>query len=95
MTASRKRPKAHANAFEALFGREEAANLVARAELMRQIIAFIRKKGWSQVEAAEHCEITQPRMNALFNNHIDQFSLDALVNIATALGRRVTIKLAA
>jgi predicted XRE-type DNA-binding protein len=61
---------------------------------MRQIRNFIRRKGWSQVEAAEHCGITQPRMNALFQNHINQFSLDALVNIATALGRRVTIKMA-
>ena len=95
MSKTRTIPKAHANAFDALFDAEEAANLVARAELMRQIVAYIRRKGWTQTQAATQSGITQPRMNALFNNHIDQFSLDALVNIATALGRRITIKLAA
>jgi predicted XRE-type DNA-binding protein len=87
--------KRFANAFEALFEPEEAANLVARAELRREIMAVIRRNRWSQSRAAEECGITQPRMNALFKNHIEKFSLDALFNIATALGRRVTIKVSA
>ena len=42
-----------------------AAVLRARAELMRQIAAFVGRQDWTQVEAARHCGVTQPRMNDL------------------------------
>jgi predicted XRE-type DNA-binding protein len=38
----------------------QAANLRARAQLMRQIAAFVKKQRWTQVEAAQHCGVTQP-----------------------------------
>ena len=44
-------------------------------------------------EAAARCGITQPRINDLLRGRISRFSLDALVNIACALGRKVTVKL--
>lgn len=72
---------------------EQAANLRARAELMQQIAALIRAEGWKQVEAAERCGVTQPRINDLLRGRVSRFSLDALVNIATALGRRVSFDL--
>lgn len=71
----------------------QAANLQARAELMRQIGAIIDASGWTQTEAASHCDVTQPRINDLLRGRISRFSLDALVNIATALGRRVRVHL--
>jgi predicted XRE-type DNA-binding protein len=74
---------------------EDAANLRARADLMRQIAALIAAKGWKQIEAAERCGITQPRMNDLLRGRVSRFSLDALVNIATALGKRVHVELEA
>lgn len=73
----------------------EAANLRARAELMRQIAAFVKKQGWTQVEAARHCGVTQPRINDLLRGRVSRFSLDALVNISTALGCRVRVDLEA
>ncbi|ATU91882.1 helix-turn-helix domain-containing protein [Phyllobacterium zundukense] len=73
----------------------EAANLRARAELMRQIADIIKEKGWKQIDAATHCDVTQPRINDLLRGRVSRFSLDALVNIATALGRRVHIELEA
>lgn len=73
----------------------EAANLRARAELMRQIAAFVKKRGWTQVEAARHCGVTQPRINDLLRGRVSRFSLDALVNISTALGCRVRVDLEA
>ena len=73
----------------------EAANLRARAELMRQIAAFVKKQGWTQVEAARHCGVTQSRINDLLRGRVSRFSLDALVNISTALGCRVRIDLQA
>jgi len=73
----------------------QAANLRARAELMRQIAALIKKKGWTQAESAHHCGVTQPRINDLLRGRVSRFSLDALVNISTALGCRVKVALVA
>ena len=74
---------------------EEAANLRVRAELMDKITAIIEESGWTQAEAADHCGVTQPRINDLLRGRISRFSLDALVNIASALGKRVQVKLMA
>jgi predicted XRE-type DNA-binding protein len=74
---------------------EEAANLRMRAELMTQIAEIINGNGWKQAEAAAHCGVTQPRINDLLRGRVSRFSLDALVNIATALGRRVHVALEA
>ena len=71
----------------------ESANMQAKAELMRQIVAIIKKNNWKQVEAAQHCGITQPRLNDMLRGRISRFSLDALVNIAAAIGQRVHIEL--
>ncbi len=71
---------------------QQAANLRVRAELMRQIAAIVQSNDWTQVEAATHCGITQPRMNDLLRGRLSRFSLDALVNIATALGQRVHLE---
>lgn len=71
----------------------EAANLRARAELMRELQAVVRKAGWTQMEAARRCGITQPRMSDLLNGRLSKFSLDALVNVAAAVGRRVRLEL--
>lgn len=74
---------------------EEAANLRARAELMQQIEAIVSAAGWTQVEAARRCGVTQPRMNDLLRGRVSRFSLDALVNMVTALGRRVRFEVEA
>lgn len=74
---------------------EQAANLRARAELMQQIVAIIKARKWTQTEAAAHCGVTQPRISDLLRGRVSRFSLDALVNIATALGKRVHLALKA
>jgi len=73
----------------------EAANLQVRSELMIAIGAVIKQNGWTQTQAAEHCGISQPRVNDLLRGRISRFSLDALVNIAASLGRRVHVALKA
>jgi predicted XRE-type DNA-binding protein len=72
---------------------EEAANLRLRSALMQQIARIIEREEWTQAEAASRCGISQPRVNDLLRGRIARVSLDALVNIAAALGRRVTVKL--
>ena len=74
---------------------EQAANLRARAELMQKIAAIVKENRWTQVEAARRCGVTQPRMNDLLRGRVSRFSLDALVNIATAIGRKVRFELRA
>jgi len=74
---------------------EQAANLRTRAELMQKIAAIVKASGWTQTEAASHCGVTQPCMNDLLRGRVSRFSLDALVNIATSIGRRVHIELEA
>jgi predicted XRE-type DNA-binding protein len=69
--------------------------LRARTELMQKISAVIEAKKWKQAEAATRCGVTQPRINDLLQGRIARFSLDALVNIASALGQRVHVELEA
>ena len=71
----------------------EAANLEVRYHLMEKISAIVKQNGWTQAEAAERCGVTQPRINDLLRGRIARFSVDALVNIASALGRRVRFSL--
>ncbi len=74
----------------------EAANLRARSDLAREITHIVKdNKEWTQEQAAQVCGISQPRLNDLLKGRISRFSLDALVNIASALGRRVHIELLA
>jgi predicted XRE-type DNA-binding protein len=72
---------------------EQAANLRTRAELMQEIATIVKGSGWTQAEAAQRCGVTQPRMNDLLRGRVSRFSLDALVNIATSIGRRVHLQL--
>jgi predicted XRE-type DNA-binding protein len=72
---------------------EEAANLTLRSELMDEIESIIKEGGWTQAEAANRCGVTQPRINDLLRGRIARFSIDALVNIASALGRKVRVSL--
>ena len=62
-------------------------------ELMRQIAAIVKESAWTQMAAAEHCGLTQPRTNDFLRGRVSRFSLDALLNIATAIGRRVHVAL--
>ncbi len=86
----------YASVFDAIADTpQEAASLRLRAEVMRRIADRIARKGWTQREAAEHAGITQPRINDLVRGRLSRFSLDALVDIAVAIGLRVELKAAA
>ena len=81
-----------ANVWDALADTpEEAASLRARAQLMREIFEVVTASNWTQTEAGRRCGLTQPRMSDLMRGRVSRFSLDALVDIATRLGQRVTL----
>ena len=73
----------------------EAANLRVRSQLMQEIADIVSENGWKQAEAARRCGVTQPRVNDLLRGRVSRFSIDALVNIATALGREVHVEIGA
>lgn len=73
------------------FPKVEAENLKMRADLMIRIVQFYRKSGMTQAAAAKALGLTQPRLNALLKGKIGQFSLDALVNIASSAGLNVRL----
>lgn len=73
------------------FGKAEAESLRLRSQLMRQIDAYYRESGMTQAAAAKALGLTQPRLNALLKGRLHQFSLDALVNIASNAGMNVRL----
>ena len=84
-----------ANVWDALADTpEESANLTLRSELMTRIEAIVKKNRWTQAEAAKRCGVTQPRLNDLLRGKLGKFSLDALVNLATAAGLTMEIRVA-
>ena len=90
------KPDSYASVWDAIADTpEQAANLRARAELMQKIAAQLKRHDWTQAQAASRCGVTQPRINDLLRGRIARFSLDALVNIATALGFQVRVDLEA
>jgi len=72
----------------------EAENMQLRAKLMRAIINHIKKLGLSQAEAAKLMDVSQPRISDLVRGKIDLFSIDMLINMASAAGLQVNLKVA-
>lgn len=83
------------NVFDALADTPaEAANLTARSELLSALKTRVRSWELSQETAARRLGITRPRLNDLLQGKMAKFSLDALVNLATASGLTVHIHVA-
>ena len=92
----KKKTRSYASVWDAIADTPgQAANLQARAELMRKIAAIVKETGWTQTQAARQCGVTQPRMNDLLRGRVSRFSLDALFNIAAAIGRKVHLEVEA
>ncbi|MCJ2137248.1 XRE family transcriptional regulator [Methylobacterium sp. J-026] len=70
----------------------EAANMTARADLLLAIRERIRAWNLPQEKAAARLGLTRPRLNDLMRGKVDKFSLDALVNIASATGLALRIQ---
>ena len=71
---------------------EQAANMKLRSVLMTALKDHITRTGTSQAEAARLFGVTQPRVSDLMRGKINLFALDALVNMATAAGLRIELR---
>lgn len=72
---------------------EQAENMKLRAALMTALKDRLARNGISQAQAAELFGVTQPRVSDLVRGKIDRFGLDALVNMATAAGLQVELRI--
>lgn len=72
----------------------EAANMKARADLLAVLVEQVKSWGLPQDAAAARLGITRPRLNDLLRGKLGKFSLDALVNLATAAGLTLEIRAA-
>lgn len=70
----------------------EAENMKLRSALMMALKAHIARTGLSQSEAARLFNITQPRISDLMGGKISLFAIDSLVNMASAAGMHVEIR---
>lgn len=71
----------------------EAANMRLRSELMIAVKQVVAGWGLTQAEAARRLEVTQPRLNDLLRGRIGNFSLDALILLATRAGLQVRVQI--
>lgn len=69
-----------------------AENMKLRSTLMMALEQRIRAKGWTQTEAARQLGVTQPRVSDLLRGKINLFALDTLVNMVTAAGLHVDMR---
>ena len=65
------KPETYASVWDAIADTlEQAADLKARADLMRKIAARLKEHDWTQAEAASRCGVTQPRINDLLRGRL-------------------------
>jgi predicted XRE-type DNA-binding protein len=70
----------------------EAANMKLRSALMMALKEHIARAGLSQSQAAKLFGVTQPRVSDLMRGKINLFGLDSLVNMASAAGLKVEMR---
>jgi predicted XRE-type DNA-binding protein len=71
---------------------EEAENMKLRSVLMTALKTHLTRRQISQAQAAKLFGVTQPRVSDLMRGKINLFGLDALVNMATAAGLHVEVR---
>ena len=85
--------QAQENIFEDLgFEHDEAANLKIRADLILDLQKYIKKQQWTQQEAADFFNETQPRISNLMNGDLERFSIDKLIQMIVKAGMQVKVE---
>jgi predicted XRE-type DNA-binding protein len=72
---------------------EQAQNMKLRSTLTMALQEHIARAKLNQAQAARLFGVTQPRIANLIRGRIDRFALETLVNMATAAGMRVELRL--
>jgi predicted XRE-type DNA-binding protein len=87
--------KSSGNVFVDLgFDAAEAEVMQLRAQVMIQIEQLVKKRGWTQAEAARQLQVTQPRISRLVQGRWEDFSLDMLLTLAARAGLKPKLRFA-
>ena len=97
--------KAGDNVFRDLgFAPKEAQRLLALADrkidesirlkrqLMNEIAAWMKQASVTQAVAAEVLHVTRPRVSDVVNYKVEKFTIDALVEMVSRIGKRVRLE---
>ncbi|MET3107997.1 putative XRE-type DNA-binding protein [Oxalobacteraceae bacterium GrIS 2.11] len=71
---------------------EEAENMKLRSALMTILKNHLNRTEISQADAAKLFGVTQPRVSDLMRGKINLFGLDALVNMVSAAGLHIEMR---
>jgi len=77
------------------FKPDEAANLQVRSQLLSELATIIAESGITQTEASTLLGIQQSRISDIMRGKIQRFSVDALIKLLAAAGRRVDVQVTA
>jgi predicted XRE-type DNA-binding protein len=72
---------------------EDAAYMKLRSQLMIALTQHITRKELTQAQAAKIFGVTQPRISDLMRGKINVFGLEALINMASAAGLQVELRI--
>ena len=72
---------------------EQAENMKLRSNLMMALEKRITQLKLTQEQAAELLGVTQPRVSDLMRGKINLFALDVLVNMTTAAGLHIEMRI--
>lgn len=91
-TAKRKSVRGSGNVFADL-GLADADELLAKAKVLREIGAIIRREKLTQAQAAKKLGVDQPKVSALLNGRMSGFSMERLFHFLNRLGQNVNINI--
>ncbi len=77
------------------FPKHEAAVMLMRCDLARELRQWLKKRRLSQAEGADLLGISAPRINEIVKNRVEKVSVDYLLGLCAKAGISVSVKLAA
>jgi predicted XRE-type DNA-binding protein len=72
-------------------GRVDADAMLVKAQLATKIAAIIKRRGFTQTEAAQLFSMTQPKVSAMLRGQFSGISEDKMMRCLVALGQNVQI----
>lgn len=75
----------------AQMGFPDAAEMLVKAQLMTKIAEILRKRGWSQQQAAKVLGLTQPKLSKMLRGQFRGISEMKMMDCLVRLGRPVKI----
>jgi predicted XRE-type DNA-binding protein len=78
------------NVYEQL-GFPDAEEMLVKAQLVSQIAEILRKRGWSQQQAAKVLGLTQPKLSKMLRGQFRGISEMKMMDCLVRLGRAVKI----